>query len=166
MAQFVPNDPRKKTGGAAVGVPEAELDALLDKVEEKRLIKPRDVKAEQPNVIDAFRTCLRQVYQPVFEDLRTKYAAKGLTLEMDADEFLGGGTALRFRFVYGDLTVELDGTVMRGGVAFYIVRGVGETKGALISGPLLRIRNLSTDDFRRFIVDHLSQLIRDALRRA
>lgn len=166
MAQPGSNDMRRRGGDAAVAVPEAELDALLAKVEEKRQAKPHEQVEEPPDVIEIFRNRLRQVYRPVFQELHQKYAAKGLTLEMDADEFLGGGTALRFHFTYGDLAMELDGTVMRGGVAFYIVRSVGQTQGAVVSGPLLRIRNLSPDDFRRFIVDHLSQLIRDALRRA
>lgn len=78
-------------------------------------------------------------------------------MKLDADEFLGGGSALRLKFAFGELTLELDGTVMRGGVAFYIIHGVGQNKGAMVSGPMLRIRNLSADEFRHFLVEHLSQ---------
>ncbi len=134
--------------------------------DEKRASQGFEQRESEPDVVDVFRGMMRQVYMPIFETLRGKYASKGISMELDADEFLGGGPSLRIKFSYGDLTMDLDGTVMRGGVAFYIVRGVGSKKGALVSGPMLRIRNLTAENFREFIVGHLSQLIKDAIRQA
>jgi hypothetical protein len=159
------SDSRSGPGGAASAAPEAELDAMLEKAAKRRSRKQPDAADDAPDAVEVFRTQLRDVYCTVFEELRSKYAAKGLTMEMKAEDLLGGGTGLRFSFGYGDLCVQLDGTVTRGGVAFCIVRGAGHSSAALVSGPLLRIRNLSADDFRRFVVEQLSQLIKDALRR-
>ena len=142
------------------------MDTLLDKVEEKRASREFEQQESEPDVVDVFRGMMRQVYMPIFETLREKYAAKGIAMKLDADEFLGGGPSLRIKFSYGDLTMDLDGTVMRGGVAFYIVRGVGNNKGAVVSGPMLRIRNLPAEDFREFIVDHPRQPIKNPLRQA
>ncbi len=164
MKRLIPSEPTNQSPEEPTGVPEDQLDALLDKVEEKRANQGFEQQDGERDIVDVFRGLMRQVYMPVFETLRGKYASKGISMELDADEFLGGGSSLKIKFAYGDLTMDLDGTVMRGGVAFYIVRGVGNNKGAVVSGPMLRIRNLTTEDFREFIVDHLSQLIKDALR--
>ncbi len=166
MSRLIPSEPAHQIPEEPSGVPEDQLDALLDKVEEKRAGRGLEQQESEPDLVDVFRGSMRQVYMPVFETLRGKYAPKGISMEMDADEFLGGGPSLKIKFSYGDLTMDLDGTVMRGGVAFYIVRGVGNSKGAVVSGPMLRIRNLTAEDFREFIVDHLSQLIKDAFRQA
>jgi len=164
MKRLIPSQPSNENAEEPAGVPEDQLDDLLDKVEEKRANRGLEHQESEPDAVDVFRGLMRQVFIPVFETLRGKYAPKGIAMELDADEFLGGGPSLRIKFSYGDLTMDLDGTVMRGGVAFYIVRGVGNNKGAVVSGPMLRIRNLTAQDFREFIVDHLSQLIKDALR--
>ncbi len=163
MSGQVPDSPRPQS--PAETMPEDELDALLVKVEEKRARKQTE-PVEQPEAIDLFRARMRQMYVPVFEDLREKYRSKGVHVSMDADELLGGGSTLKFRFKYGELTLELDGTVMRGGVAFYLIRSTGATQGAVVSGPMLRIRNLSADEFRSFIVEHIRILVKDALRQA
>ena len=166
MRRLIPSEPTNPSSDEPTGVPEDQLDDLLDKVEEKRASRGFEQQESEPDVVDVFRGSMRQVYMPVFEMLCAKYAPKGIAMELDVDEFLGGGSSLKIKFAYGDLTMDLDGTVMRGGVAFYIVRGVGNNKGAVVSGPMLRIRNLTAEDFREFIVDHLSQLIKDALRQA
>lgn len=164
MNRLIPSEPSNQSPEEPTGVPEDQLDDLLDKVEEKRASRALEQRESEPDVVDVFRGMMRQVYMPIFETLRVKYACKGIAMDLDSDEFLGGGPSLRIKFSYGDLTMDLDGTVMRGGVAFYIVRGVGNNKGAVVSGPMLRIRNLTGEDFREFIVGHLSQLIKDALR--
>jgi hypothetical protein len=166
MKRLIPSEPTNASPEESANAPEDQLDALLNKVEEKRANRELEPQEREPDAIDVFRGLMRQVYIPVFETLSEKYASKGISMELDADEFLGGGPSLRIKFSYGELTMDLDGTVMRGGVAFYIVRGIGSNKGAVVSGPMLRIRNLTAEDFREFIVDHLSQLIKDALRQA
>ncbi len=166
MNRLIPSEPTNQRPEEPTGVPEDQLDDLLDKVAEKRASRGLEQQESEPDVVDVFRGLMRQIYMPVFETLRGKYAPKGIAMELDVDEFLGGGSSLKIKFAYGDLTMDLDGTIMRGGVAFYIVRGVGTNKGAIVSGPMLRIRNLTGEDFREFVVDHLSQLIKDALRQS
>ena len=166
MKRLIPSEPNYQESESSVGPPEDELDALLDKVEEKQAAKEGQSAEEPPDAIETFRSLMRQVYIPTFETVQAKYASKGISMAMDVDEFLGGGSSLKIRLTYGEVTKELDGTVMRGGVAFYIIHGTGQNKGAVVSGPLLRIRNLSGDDFRQFLVEHLGQLIKDALRQS
>ncbi len=166
MKRLIPDEPSSPQSKPSAGPPEDELDALLDKVEEKQAAKVEQPDEERPDVIETFRSMMRQVYIPTFETVQAKYASKGISMTMDADEFLGGGSSLKIRLTYGEVNMELDGTVMRGGVAFYIIHGTGQNKGAVVSGPLLRIRNLSGEDFRQFLVEHLGQLIKDALRQS
>jgi hypothetical protein len=151
--------------GAEDLAPEVELDELLAMVEEKKARKSGPT-VQQLEVIDLFRNRMRQVYAPLFEELRRKYEPKGVALELDAADLLGGGSTLRLRFTYEDLTLELDGTVMRGAVAFYLIRSVGSAQGAVVSGPMLCIRTLTAEDFRHFVLTHIRSLIKDALRRA
>lgn len=146
--------------------PEDELDALLVKVEQKKENAGSDQDDDQVDAVDIFRARLRQVYKPVFNEIAEKYASRGVILRMDADDFLGGGAGLKFKFIYGDMSMTLDGTVTRSGVAFYMIRGFGASPGTVLSGPMLRVRNLSGEEFRTFIVDHLSALIKDAIRQA
>ena len=134
MKKLVPNMPTSPDPPPNTGPPEDELDALLVKVEEKKARKEGVEDQDQPDDVEVFRCQMRQQYIAIFESVRAKYAPKGLLMELDVDEFLGGGASLKIKFVYGDLTMELDGTVMRGGVAFYINRGVGQHKGVVISG--------------------------------
>lgn len=166
MKKLIPNEPSRQEPKSRSGPPEDELDALLDKAEEKQVAKQGPSAEEPLDVIETFRSLMRQVYIPTFETVQAKYAPKGIRMTMDVDEFLGGGSALKIRFTYGEVNMELDGTVMRGGVAFYIIHGTGQNKGAVVSGPLLRIRNLSGEEFRQFLVEHLGQLIKDALRQS
>ncbi len=162
MRKCVPSKPRFD-GADGVSPGEQELDALLGKVEEKKARKQNEPE-EKTDTLDVFRARMRQEYIPVFDELAEKYSHKGLTMDLDVDELLGGGTTIKIRMTYGDLIMELDGTASRGGVAFYIIRGTGTSKGAMVSGPMLRIRNLEAAQFRQFLVDHLGQLIKDALR--
>lgn len=166
MKRLIPDEPSFPQSKPSAEPPEDELDALLDKVEEKQAAKVEQPDEERLDVIEIFRSMMRQVYIPTFETVQAKYASKGISMTMDVDEFLGGGSSLKIRLAYGETTMELDGTVMRGGVAFYIIHGIGQNKGAVVSGPLLRIRNLSGEDFRQFLVEHLGQLIKDALRQS
>ncbi len=164
MKRLIPSEPSIPQSKASTGPPEDELDALLDKVEEKQASRAAQPDEEPPDAIETFRSLMREVYIPTFETVQAKYASKGISMTMDVDEFLGGGSSLKIRLAHGEVTMELDGTVMRGGVAFYIIHGIGQNKGAVVSGPLLRIRTLSSDGFRQFLAGHLSQLIKDVLR--
>ena len=164
MKRLIPSEPSYEQSKSSAGPPEDELDALLDKVEEKQAAKEERSVEEPLDAIETFRSLMREFYIPAFEAVQAKYASKGISMALDVDEFLGGGSSVKIRLTFGEVTMELDGTVMRGGVAFYIVHGTGQNKGAVVSGPLLRIRNLSGDDFRQFLVEHLGQLIKDVLR--
>ncbi|MCG3138327.1 MAG: hypothetical protein HJJLKODD_02190 [Phycisphaerae bacterium] len=168
MNRFVPDRPQRPTAPSTTpvmnGESEDELDTLLQKVEDRKVKQQVNTPAENVDHIAVFRARMRQIYQPVFNDLTQKYLDKGVEMEMDAEEFLGGGTNLKIKYRYMDMGLTLDGTVMRSGVAFYVTKSTGRTAGAVVSGPLMRIRNLSADEFRQFVIDHLMALVKDALR--
>lgn len=145
---------------------ESELDAMLVKVEEKRARRAFEREPAPEDPVEVFRTRMRQVYAPVFEDLRAKYAPRGVEMELESEEFLGGGSHLNIKLRYGHFGVTLEGTVTRAGIAFYLLRSAGSGKDAVGSGPRLRIRNLTADDFRKFIVEQLSSVVKDAMRQA
>ncbi len=100
MKRLIPSEPTNQSPEEQAGVPEDQLDALLDKVEEKRANQGFEQQDGERDIVDVFRGLMRQVYMPIFETLREKYASKGIAMELDADEFLGGGPSLKIKFAY------------------------------------------------------------------
>ncbi len=70
MNRLIPSEPTNQSPEELRGVPEDQLDALLDKVEEKRASRGFEQQESESDVVDVFRGVMRQVYMPVFETLR------------------------------------------------------------------------------------------------
>ncbi len=168
----MPEKPQPTDSGRNTSKPttraDQDLEALLEKAEQKRTTQQAAASDpyRQMDQLDVFRSRMRQIYMPVFEDIKSKYNPRGVEMDLDADEFLGGGAHLRIKLQYFEHVLKMEGTVGRGGVAFYLTRGTGNSNGgAMESGPMLRIRNLSAEDFRQFVVDHLMLLLKESLRK-
>jgi hypothetical protein len=102
---------------------------------------------------------------PTFVELVEKYAPSGLTLHMDASKFLEGGREIRFEFGAGQYRIMLAGTITEDAIAFHETRYTPEVHGKLVSGPMLRLKNLTVQTFRDFVCERLSILLKSALRR-
>ena len=102
---------------------------------------------------------------PVAVEVADRYAPKGITVKMDAANFLQGGRGIKLDFAFGECQLRLQGTVTDEGVAFEETRYGPRMQGELTSGPMLRLRNLNAAVFRDFLCERLAMLIRAAMRR-
>jgi len=142
---------------------EEKLDTLLT-ADAGRGAEEQNATVARPSPLDVFRNQLQEELIPACEEIKQKYAIKGITLEMDASDFLGGGRKLLIEIAMQTHAVHLDGTVMEGGIAFNEIQSTGGVAGAMCSGPMLRTRQLTPDGFREFVCGRIALLVRSILR--
>lgn len=144
---------------------EEKLDALLN-ANKQRSDRDQEKNASTGAIsrLDAFRNRLREELVPAFEELKQKYDAQGLTLNMEASDFLQGGRKLVIEFRIQTSSVRLEGTVLESGIAFNEIRSHGGVPGAISSGPMLRTRQLTAETFREFVCGRIAMLLRSVLR--
>lgn len=144
--------------------PEQDLDNLLEGY----------TKANQPggatpqgrsDPIQALRETTINVLIPVFVELIEKYSEAGISLQMDASNFLEGGREIKFEFGLGEYRIDLHGTVTTEAIAFHETRHSPDVHGELVSGPMLRLRGLDGNTFRDFVCERMAALIRSAMPR-
>jgi hypothetical protein len=143
--------------------PEQDLDHLLEGYAQQQK-NPNAPVAGKVDPIQTLRETTINVLIPVFVELVEKYSDSGMSLQMDASNFLEGGREIKFEFGMGEFRINLQGTVTTEAIAFHETRHSPNVHGELVSGPMLRIRGLSSDTFRDFICERLSTLIRSAIR--
>ncbi len=161
---FAPNHPvspvtRSKRGGADL---ESPMPAPSERQEEGA---PRKAAVGRPDPIQALRELTLSTLIPIFVDLVEKYSPTGLCLHMDASNFLEGGRGIKFEFGMGEFRIQLAGTVTDDAIAFHETRYTPDIHGKLVSGPMLRLKNLTGENFRDFICERLTALLRTATRR-
>ncbi len=145
--------------------PEEELDSLISAISSRRLEDADKDGGLEPDAIEALRGQTIDELIPVFVELVEKYSESGVSLQMDASNFLEGGREIRFEFSIGDYNTQLLGTVTTEAIAFHETRYSPDVQGELLSGPMLRLRGLDGRTFRDFICQRLTLLIRAAARR-
>jgi len=143
---------------------EEHLDALIDQVKERQRHSGED-DAITPSPLQCLRQLTINELIPTFVELVEKYSKSGISLQMDASNFLEGGREMRFEFGIGEHRSQLLGTVTTEAIAFHETRYSPEVHGEFISGPMLRLRHLDAKVFRDFICERLTVLLRDATRR-
>ena len=144
---------------------ESELDSLVTVFENRKKRKDHSAERDEPDPIQVLREMTIHELAPIFSDLKEKYAARGIVMNMDASDFVDGGREVRFDFRLGEYCSKLLGTVTEEAIAFHETRHAPDLDGELASGPMLRLRNLTGDTFREFICERLAHLLRTALRR-
>jgi len=140
---------------------ERQLDSLI------HLMKDRsqgDPSSTYDPLHDLRQLTLKE-FVPVFGELVDKYSAAGISMQMDASNFLEGGREILFDFRLKDYRFTLHGTVTSEGIAFHETRYCPKLHGELATGPMLRLRGLNAAVFREFICERLTHLIRAATRR-
>ena len=146
----------------ALRTPEDELDKLLSGLNEES-----EETVESPYHVDPLRRLRELAVQeliPVFMQLVEKYSSAGISMRMDASNFLEGGREIRFELAIGDHRSVLLGTVTTEAIAFHETRYSPTVTGELVSGPMLRLRGLTAADFRQFICQRLTVLLRAMIR--
>lgn len=140
---------------------EEELDSLIRVMEERGKTPP----AVGSDPLHQLRKLTISEFVPVFVELVEKYSAVGISMQMDASNFLEGGREIRFEFGLGEYRFQLHGTVTIEGIAFHETRYCPDVHGELTTGPMLRVRGLNGEVFRDFVCGRLAHLIRTAMRR-
>ncbi|MBN4058859.1 hypothetical protein JYU10_00150 [bacterium AH-315-J04] len=145
--------------------PESELDQILNVVKQREAEKAaQQNKEEKPDAIQQLRLRLTSEFIPVFVELMDKYKPAGVSMDMDASNFLEGGREIRFCFGYGEYRLELLGTVTSEAIAFHETQYSPDVRGQLASGPMLRLRRLDSNSFREFVCNRISGLLKSSLR--
>lgn len=144
---------------------EDDLDIMLNTYQERERKALESGPPKEPDKIEVLRMLLKTELIGVFVALMEKYSKTGISMDMDASNFLEGGREIRFEFGVGECRTQLIGTVTEEAIAFHEVRHNPQVRGELISGPMLRLRNLDATTFREFICERLNVLLRDAMPR-
>jgi len=147
--------PPKKTS-------EERLDALLDLREKRRAEKDAARSGQKVSQVERLRQQMRAELVPVFEDLRQKYESAGVFMELDAEGFLAGGVNVMIDIEFDVHAMRLEGTVTEEGIAFQEARYSNNVRGVVTAGRMLRGRALTAHEFRDFLCDRISQLVRSA----
>ncbi len=119
----------------------------------------------QPDPIRALRQLMTAELIPVFVELVAKYSSSGISMQMDASSFLEGGREILFEFGIGDHRAQLLGTVTNEAISFHETRHSPQVRGELVSGPMLRLRQLDARVVRDFVCERMALLLRAVLRR-
>ena len=147
--------------------PEDELDSLVTAFSTHQNEKKAAdaAKAGRPDPIEILRSLTVNELVPTFVELVEKYSGAGISMQMDASNFLQGGREIRFEFALDEHRTQLLGTVTTEAIAFHETRYSPDVHGELASGPMLRLRTLTARTFREFLCQRLTLLLRNAIRR-
>ena len=145
--------------------PEEELDSLIALLKERRQQAGDQIVVLAPDPIQVLRELTINELVPIFVKLMEKYSKSGISMHMDASNFLEGGREIKFEFGLGEYRTQLHGTVTTEAIAFHETRHSPDVDGELVSGPMVRLRGLNAEKFRIFLCERLTQLLRTAVRR-
>ena len=145
--------------------PENELDILVAAMKEREQREAGKYGALKPDALRTLRELLIMELVPAFVELVEKYSRSGISMQMDASNFLEGGREIRFEFGIGEHRTQLLGTVTAESIAFHETQYSPNMRGELVSGPMLRLRTLDVQVFRDFVCERLTRLVRSCTRR-
>ena len=144
---------------------EDELDALIGVLSSRSRQAADGADPLEDDPILTLRKLTLGTLVPVFVELVEKYSQSGISMQMDASNFLEGGREIKFEFGLGEYRSQLQGTVTTEGIAFHETRYSPAFRGELTSGPMLRLRGLNAETFRQFVCERLTFLLRSVARR-
>ena len=147
------------------GSVEDDLDALVAAWQERERQRSAPSPPDKPDAIQTLRDLTRSEFIAIFVELMEKYSQAGISMEMDASNFLEGGREITFEFGFGEYRIKLHGTVTTEAIAFHETRYAPDVRGELTSGPMLRLRHLNGQMFREFLCERLTILLRTVMRR-
>ncbi len=139
---------------------EVVLDSLLSQIEVRNLSDQDVDETLKTDPLERFRDQILYELTPVLLDLAEKYAPKGVTIQMDASNFLQGGRGVRLDLAIGPFRHVLQGTVTSEAIGFEEIRYSPNSDGDITSGPMLRLRQLKAESFRDFICKRVVILLK------
>lgn len=151
-------------GSASSASVETTLDELLRLHQQRQNDAARAQAASPTDPLEQLRRLFRTELVPAIDELAEKYAAQGVHLKMDVEDFLRGGSSLSIDIHFEHQGLRLTGTVIPGRIAFQETRYSDDAAGGVMSGPALSTRNLSAAQFREFVCQRIGALVRSVLR--
>lgn len=142
-----------------------ELDKLVTRMDQAPNPRLDAAAGFKSDPVETLRVQIIDEFAPAFQELIDKYAPSGISLELDASDFLAGGRTLKMSFKHGEHRSLLEGTVTSDMVAFLETRYSPCCDGQLLRGPALRLRGLTVDKFREFVCQRLAILLKLAIKR-
>jgi hypothetical protein len=139
---------------------ERSLDALLNSRDSRRDAASQKTAQPKPTPEDDLRDLFHASFIPVVEDLNDRYAERGVSVFMDASDFLSGGRSIAIEITFEHRRHRIEGTVISGAIACTESRFVKGAPGAVTGGPRLRTRDLDEHAFREFLYDRMIQLVK------
>ncbi len=155
-------DMTRRTGpqAAECGEMESALDSLLDEAENPAKVNARAAKVEEKPPIERLRDLFVERLLPHVERVNDRYAAKGIHVVVDAQDFVAGGINVKVEIHFKESRLVLDGTVTADCIAFHETRHTNDTGGTVLSGPMLRTRNLDEQVFGDFLYERIILLVK------
>ncbi|UCG15234.1 MAG: hypothetical protein JSV19_08040 [Phycisphaerales bacterium] len=145
---------------------EVKLDGLLQRYRQRVPASRSKTPIDPSDPLEELRERFRIELVPAFLEVVDKYGPQGIQLHLDVGRFLAGGSEILIDIAFESSGIRLLGTVLANRIAFQVTRYTNNVGPAISSGPTLQTRNLSGRRFRDFLCEHISDLVRSALRQA
>ena len=144
---------------------ELEIDSLLNEHDRRKAKAAEQSQGNpEPSPLDLLRDKFREEFVPLVEKIAGQYGPKGVSVSMNAEDFLGGGRTIVIDVAFNGFRTVQKGTVMADSIAFsevHYVPNLGETMSA---GQTIRGRQLTKEGMADFILKSAASLIRAANR--
>lgn len=144
---------------------EDQLDSLLEPPKNRQGAgADNETQEAEPSPIEQLRTLFVEDIIPTISLLNDRYCEKGITVQIDAADFLNNGRSLFIDVEYGNHKMRLEGTVLADKIAFCETRQMNDMGGTVAAGPMIRTRNLTGKTFSNFVYKRIIALVKDANR--
>jgi hypothetical protein len=150
-------------GPARRDTPEAKLDALLKRYNARQAARAGHAFANSDDPVDQLRERFRHEFIPIFQEVADKYGPHGIDIYLDVEQFFAGGNEIIIDIAFERVGVRLLGTVLSRRIAFHEMRYANNIGPAVASGPTLRTRTLTPKQFREFLCERITELVRAVL---
>lgn len=147
-----------------VADPESDLQELLGRLEERERLMGAVCLARNYTTIAHFRQRLQGELLDVLTETQAKYRSRGVQLKWNLEDFLGGGREITIEIAVRGLKLVMRGTVTSEALAFSEERYIDRLSGEQQSGKLLRLRNLTPEVFRQFILNRITSVVQAVIR--
>ncbi|MCH7525909.1 MAG: hypothetical protein IID39_00595 [Planctomycetes bacterium] len=138
-------------------------------MQKEQKVRDQDKPVEKPSPVQELRQRFGQHFVPSVEKLAQSLGKRGIVVQMDASDFLGGGRGILIDVRFEGRALQLEGTVLPDAIAFQETRFENETKsggGRISSGPMLRTRSLTAETFVKFLYERVIKLVQEVTRRS
>lgn len=144
---------------------ELEIDSLLNEHDRRKAKSAgQPPNKPEPSPLDQLRDKFREEFVPLVERIASQYGPKGVSVSMNAENFLEGGRIIVIDVAFGGFRIVQEGTVMPDSIAFSEVHHAPNRGETMSAGQTIRGRQLTEEGMSDFILKSAASLIRAANR--